>query len=156
MILSRLREMGPSLFTFLTFILSALFRFLHQLAFSVRAPSHPGLTFLNLLLADVCLTAALLGGDDGPISALSASLFIQWEHARRNQPLAEDLDPQLDKRLSFLFMTEPLGSAGASAVTLIQPILALLVSSEPLPLLRPLRASFHAQSNEVTATSIAT
>ena len=135
-ILSRLREMGPSFFTFgLTFILSALFWFLHQMAFQFTRHLTRGLTFLNLLfLMFVSLlpfSAGMLGRFLHSQTAaciyygnqfiIGTALLIQWEYARRHKLLAEDLDPQLERRLSFLFMRVPFGSAGAVAMALLQP-----------------------------------
>ena len=138
-ILLRLRELGPSFFTFvLTFVLSALFWFLHQLAFQFTRHLTRGLTLLNLVflmfVALLPFSAGMLGRFmHSQVAAciyygnqfiIGTALCIQWEYARRHKLIAEGLDPQLERRLSFRFMRVPFGSAGAVAMALIQPDLA--------------------------------
>ena len=138
-ILARLRELGPSFFTFfLTFVLSAVFWFLHHLVSQFTRHLTRGLIFLNLIfLMFVSLlpfSAGMLGRFlhsqvaaciyYGNQFVIGTALFIQWEYARRHKLITEDVDPLFESRLSLRLIRLPLGCAGALGLALVRPELA--------------------------------
>ncbi|MGI8741394.1 MAG: TMEM175 family protein [Bryobacteraceae bacterium] len=140
-ILAKLREIGPSFFTFgLTFMLSAMFWFLHHLAFQFTRHLTRTMVWLNLIfLMFVSLlpfSAGMLGRFlrsqtaeciyYGNLFVISALLPAQWEYAKRHRLIVDEIDPRFEKSTSERLMRIPIACAGALAAGVYNPELAFV------------------------------
>lgn len=134
-VVARLSGIMHPFFAFgLTFILSALFWFLHSLSFHFIRAMNMALTFVNLFfLMFVCtlpFSAALLGRAFQSQAAemiyygnqfvLSALLLLHWKLAE-GQNLLADSDPEARARLSNRLLALPIGCAASVVIAAFRP-----------------------------------
>jgi uncharacterized membrane protein len=140
-LIEKLGEVAPHLFSFvLTFVLCALFWFLHHLSMQyIRHVTRP-LIFLNLgFLLGVSLlpfSGALLGRFmHAPIAlqiyyghqfALSILLVVQWAYVRGAELLTDGISPADARILQFRLCVLPAGTLAAIATSLFRPEFAML------------------------------